>query len=424
MRPSRSCSSSGVRALWAVRVFRRYLCGQTLSGFGDSLMPVALVFAVLAQGAGAGAVGLVLLASRVPTILLALLGGAVGDRSDRRTIMLAADVSRCLLQASTAILLLSGHAPVWALAALQGGAGAASALFAPAAAGLIRAVTPAGLLMQANALLGLTRNTFGLTGLALSGALVTTVGPGPAFALDALTFAVSAGFLARLPRQPGSAVTRVPLWRAALLGVAEVRRCRWLWTSILYVAALNLLGVCPFLVLGPIIAQQQLGGAAAWTVIALGYAIGSIAGSSLILRWRPRHPLRTAFSAAFALSPFLYLLGTAAPLPALVAAATAAGAQASVFNVLHISTLQTHVPAHLVSRVTSVNMLGSLAAVPLGLALSGPLAQATSPGAVLTGAAILATVGTAAVLLVRQVRELEQPNAAPMAPTAAVSLSR
>ena len=69
-------------------------------------------------------------------------------------------------------------------------------------------------------------------------------------------------------------------------------------------------------------------------------------------------------------------------------------------------------------------MLGSLAAVPLGLALSGPLAQATSPGAVLTGAAILATVGTAAVLLVRQVRELEQPNAAPMAPTAAVSLSR
>lgn len=408
MRTLSSNGSSAVQALLAVPAFRNYLCGQTLSGFGDSLMPVALVFAVLAQGAGAGAVGLVLLASRAPAILLALLGGAVGDRADRRTVLLVADIARFLLQASTAALLITSHAPVWALASLQAGAGAASALFIPAAAGLTATSAPPGLLIQANALLNLTRNTVALAGLALSGALVGTVGPGPAFALDALTFGASAGFLARLPRQPARPCTGMPLWRAGLLGVSEVLRSRWLLTSITYAAALNVLGVCPFLVLGPVIAQQQLGGAPAWTAVTLAYATGSIAGSSVTLRWHPRHPLRTAFSGVFALSPFLYLLGTAAPLPAIVTAAAAAGTQASIFNTLHISTLQAHVPDHLVARVISVNTLGALAALPLGLALIGPIAQATSPRAVLTGAGLLTALATAIVLLVKQVRDLEQ----------------
>lgn len=403
-----TAGTGGARAVLQVRPFRRYLLGQTLSAFGDSLMPIALVFAVLGQGGGAAAVGVVLLASRIPSILVALLGGALGDRADRRTVMLRTDAARCLLQATTAALLLTGHSPLWALALLQGLAGTASALFTPAAAGLVRTLAPQQLLAQANALLGLTRNTVGLAGLAVAGALVATVGPGWAFALDAATFAASATFLARLPRLPPPARPGQALWRAALLGVREAGRRRWMWTSILYVAALNLLAVCPFLVLGPVIAQQELGGAAAWSAIALGYAAGSIGGSALVLRWDPAHPLRVAFLGAVGLSPFLYLLGAAAPVPVLVATAALAGAQAAVFNVLHSTTLQTHVPEHLVSRVASVNMLGSLVAVPLGLGFAGPLAQATSSRTVLTAAAVLAVLGTVAVLCVRDVRDLQR----------------
>jgi MFS family permease len=403
----------GVRVVLQVRPLRRYLLGQTLSGFGDSLMPIALVFAVLGQGGGAAAVGVVLLASRIPSILIALLSGALGDRADRRTVMLCTDAARCLLQATTAALLLTGHCPLWALVVLQGLAGTASALFTPAAAGLVRTLAPPMLLAQANALLGLTRNTVALAGLAIAGALVATVGPGWAFALDAATFATSAVFLTLLARLPSPARPGQALWRAALLGVQEVGRRRWLWTSIVYVAALNLLAICPFLVLGPVIAQQELGGAVEWSAIAFGYAAGSIGGSTLVLRWHPAHPLRAAFLGALALTPFLYLLGAAAPVPVLIVTATLAGTQAAVFNVLHNTTLQTHVPEHLVSRVASVNMLGSLAAVPLGLGLAGPLAQATSPRTVLTAAAVLAILGTITVLCIRDVRDLAEPASAP-----------
>jgi hypothetical protein len=97
-------------------------------------------------------------------------------------------------------------------------------------------------------------------------------------------FAASAVFLALLPRLPPPARPGQALWRAALLGVQEVGRRRWLWTSIVYVAALNLVAMCPFLVLGPLIAQQELGGAAAWSAIAFRYAAGSMRGSALVVR--------------------------------------------------------------------------------------------------------------------------------------------
>ena len=157
------------------------------------------------------------------------------------------------------------------------------------------------------------------------------------------------------------------------------------------------------------IAQQELGGATAWSAIAFGYA----AGSALVLRWHPAYPLRTAFLGALALTPFLYLLGAAAPVPVLIVTAALAGTQAAVFNVLHNTTLQTHVPEHRVSRIASVNMLGYLAAVPLGLGLAGPLAQATSPHTVLTAAAVLTILGTITVLCIRDVRDLAEPALAP-----------
>lgn len=195
-------------------------------------------------------------------------------------------------------------------------------------------------------------------------------------------------------------------------GVREALARRWLWTSVLYVAPLNLVAVCPFLVLGPVIADTALGGPQAWTATAVGYAGGGISGGAAALRWQPRHPLRAAFGAALALSPFLLLLGAAAPVPVLIVAAVLAGAQASLFNAFHGATLQTHVPEDVVSRIAAVNQFGALAAVPLGLAVAGPLAQATSARVVLTVGGCFAILGTLAVLLVPEVRDLtRQPPA-------------
>jgi MFS family permease len=178
--------------------FRCYLAGQTASGFGSSLSSVALAFGVLSLTRSASSLGLVLLASRAPVICLALIGGAVGDRWSRRRVMLATDGARTVLQAIAAGLLIGGHLDVWSLGALQAAAGMASAVYSPAADGLVANLAPAGQIGQANSLLGLSAGVAQISALGLAGVIVATVGPGVAFAIDSVTLAVSTISLAAL----------------------------------------------------------------------------------------------------------------------------------------------------------------------------------------------------------------------------------
>jgi MFS family permease len=92
------------------RDFRLLLTGQTLSNLGSALVPIALAFAVLDLTGSATDLGLVLLASRLPNLVLVLAGGVVADRLPRRWVMLASDAIRCLTQAATALLLVTGTA--------------------------------------------------------------------------------------------------------------------------------------------------------------------------------------------------------------------------------------------------------------------------------------------------------------------------
>jgi MFS family permease len=197
------------------RQFRLLYTGQTFSNLGSALVPIALAFAVLDLTGSATDLGLVLLASRLPQVLLVLAGGVVGDRLPRRRVMLASDLVRCATQATTAVLLATGTARLWQLLALQVAHGAAAAFFDLAATGLVPQTVSPGRLQRANALMGLSRSATGILGQIGAGVLVATVGPALALAVDAASFAVSAWSLALLRTTEQSASARKPAsWRS------------------------------------------------------------------------------------------------------------------------------------------------------------------------------------------------------------------
>jgi hypothetical protein len=72
--------------------FRRYFVGQATSLFGDSLVPLTIAFAAL-HVAGPDGLGVVLAANRVPIAVLVLFGGVLGDRWNRRLVMVAASLA-------------------------------------------------------------------------------------------------------------------------------------------------------------------------------------------------------------------------------------------------------------------------------------------------------------------------------------------
>ena len=98
------------------------------------------VFAILDNGGGATAVGLSFAAWTLAQVSMLAFGGVVGDRIPRRVVMIGSDVASTAVRTAMGVLLVSGHAHVWELIALQGCGGAAVAFYSPASYGLVREV--------------------------------------------------------------------------------------------------------------------------------------------------------------------------------------------------------------------------------------------------------------------------------------------
>ena len=125
-------------------------------------------------------------------------GGVVGDRMPRRVVMVGSDLASTAVRTAMGALLLSGHAQVWELIALQACGGAAVAFYSPASYGLVREVVPEDELQQANGLLAIARYAAFPLGAAIGGPIVAFVGSGAALLVDAGTYATSAFLLSRI----------------------------------------------------------------------------------------------------------------------------------------------------------------------------------------------------------------------------------
>ena len=121
------------------------------------------------------------------------------------------------------------------------------------------------------------------------------------------------------------------------------------------------------------------------------------------------------------MAPLLALLGMAAPLPLIIVAALVAGVGLELYGVFWETTLQEHIPEEKLSRVSSYDVLGSFALIPVGVAFMGPIAHWIGVENTLIGAAVvvvLATMTVIAVADVRNLRRVERPEPLPTRPSA------
>jgi MFS family permease len=387
------------------RPFRLLWLGQGVSAIGDALIAVALAFAVLSDLDGSATeLGVVFAAYTVSRVVFILAGGVWADRLPRRLVMLTADLVRVVTQGLTALVLLAGVAQLWQLVVAATIAGSAQAFFGPASTGFVPETVSPGRLQQANALMGLSRSASEVVGPALSGVIIATAGTGWAFALDSATFAVSAAFLLAI-RTPGRAVQseRQTFLRDLARGWREIVSRTWLWTSFIAFSLGNF-GIAAFVILGSLIARDELGGASDWGLIVTGGAIGGILAGAVALRYRPQRPLVPGF-ASLLLTP-LPLILLVRPFPALVLAVASALSWGSVafFNALWETVLQQQIPAEALSRVSSYDWMVSLVLMPIGFALAGPTADWLGVDATLWLAAALSGIPVLGVLALPSVR--------------------
>jgi predicted MFS family arabinose efflux permease len=315
------------------------------------------------------------------------------DRAARQRIRIVSDGARALLHGVLAALILTGGASVAEMVVIEALFGAARAFFQPAYSGLLPQTIPEGDAQEARALSSTTANLAILLGPALGTGLVLWLGAGEAFAFDAATFVVSALLLARVrPRLRGPEVIPGSVLHELRAGWREVASRPWVWATIAAFTGAVLCAYAQWYALAPTIARDVYGGASRFGVLESVAGGGAVVGALLGIRWRPARPmlvglLLTLFwplqSIAFAL---------ASPLAGVIVLAFLAGLGFSLFEVWWETALVRHIPPHALSRVSAYDWMGSLALLPVGFAIAGPLAAALGARAVLgvgAGAALV-----------------------------------
>jgi MFS family permease len=372
-----------------------------VSLIGDAAFVTALSWKTTTI-AGSGKLGLVLAVEGAGLLTTLLIGGALADRYERRRLMILSDVWRFAAVAALAGLDASGHLGLGALVILAGVVGLGDGFFYPAVGGIIPLVVDAPLLPSANSLMGVARWGGFVIGPPLAGFLYHGAGSAWVFAIDAVSFLISAALmlLAR-PRAVEVAAGESTLHEIRE-GARYVAKIPWLWVTITLFALVLMLQLAPLQVLLPKLVKDHFGrGVGAFGVLSAMVGVGTLSGTLLFGQLQPRRRRGVLTYGLFVVNS-LAIAGLALSPSFLLAAGLGLLRGVCIgFGVAAWETmLQELVPARLLGRVVSLDFFGSFGLMPVGLALWGALAGVAPPGALIAGGALV-SAGMIAVVLTR-----------------------
>jgi DHA3 family tetracycline resistance protein-like MFS transporter len=398
------------------RDFRLLWAGMTISLAGDGIFLVAMAWEAYSLWNAPAALSVLGIAMTVPTIVCLLLAGAVSDRTDRRRVLLAADIGRGCVVAAIAFLALTGRLTFWELAGLVALYGVGTAFFIPAFEAIVPQLVPRDQLAAANSLDQFVRPlALRLVGPALGGWLVAVVGAGGAFAVDAASFIASAVALLAIGsrRTPAEAAAQ-STFAAIGDGFRFVRSRVWLWGTLLSAAIAYLAFLGPTEALLPFVVKNELHGSAA--DLGLVFAAGGIGalGAAVVMgqRGQPRRDVTFMYLCWTVATMAVAGYGLARSTAQLMVACLVFNALEAAGTIVWATIKQRHVPSALLGRVSSLDWLVSTALLPLSFALTAPAAALVGARTTLLIASVIGSVVTLGALFLPGMRAIEpQPEA-------------
>ena len=359
----------------------RLLIGEFVSSIGDWLYLVALVVLVYRETEDPVLLGIVGAARLLPYVFLSIPAGIVGDRFDRRYVLLISDVARAGCMVALAVL-VSVDGPLWAIAAVAILAACFAPFFYPAFGALLPSlVRDEREFGPANSAWATLDNLAWVVGPGIAGLILLAGGIQAAFVINAVSFGVIAVMLLTLPK--AAATTSEPDPSTTLeagtedpVSTPSARRRRWFPREIdlSAVSGVLLLDMLTWFAFGGINILIVIlaidvfdGGDAATGFLSAATGVGGIIGAvaSGVLVLRPRlGPAILLGAAAFTAS--LVLLGVADSLLVAFVAITIASVGHLVLDVVRTTILQRVVPDAYRGRFTGVLMTSSGGAEALG----------------------------------------------------------
>jgi MFS family permease len=391
--------------------FRLYWSGALLSNIGTWMQTLAQSWLVYQLTGSAFLLGSVSFLQGLPSLFLALVGGVLADRVERRRLMLVTQVAQLLLAVLLAGLTLAGVVRVEQIMVIAFLSGLVNAINTPVRQGIISDLVPRSDLQNAIAVNSAQFQTSQLLGPAIAGVVVATIGAGWAFLLNALSFGavIVSLLLLRLPpwNPPAHKAT---MWSSAKEGLTFVFGHEVLGTLVLVAAVPALLGRPVQQSLLPVFAASVLHvGAPGLGLLMSANGAGALAGALLVASFgHARRRGLIQLSSLIAYGVALVLFAFSGRLGLSFALLFAGSACSMVFSSLNQTFLQSLAPDAMRGRVLSVLTLTTFGMIPLGSMLGGAAAeQIGARAAVAAGGAICALLALTVLLTRPRLRLLD-----------------
>ncbi|MFC4243069.1 MFS transporter [Gryllotalpicola reticulitermitis] len=384
--------------------YRLYATGQIVSTTAQGMQRIAQDWIVLQLSGNVADVGITVALQFAPMLVFGLYGGVIADRYPKRRILQLTQSVMALLAATMAVLIITGAIHVWMIWCIALVGGFATLVDNPARQSFVSEVVGPTLLRNALSLNSSTFQLGALIGPALGGVLLSAIGGGWSFGVNAIA---CLGTVFALSRMDGSKLLPAPpaprhkgQLREGLAYAA--RKDEILFTLIVLTSVALFIYTMPVLLTAFADHVYRVGSTGYGIFNAL-VALGALSGALLSTR-RVSISLRTVIGGAIALGIVQALAGLAPQLAVFGVLLVGAGLAQLLYFIASNSLVQMSTNIAIRGRVMGVFVLIQLGGQSIGGPVMGSIVDAYGPhvGMTISGAVPLATALVAGLVLIKR----------------------
>jgi MFS family permease len=395
-------------ALFSYRSYRNLWVSTVLTIIATRAFPIALAVTILDAGGSATALGLIMGARVLAGVLLAPVGGVWADRLSRRSVLIASDGIKAFV-GSIMIFFDPATISLWVLLAVVLIMGASDAFGRPAVAAIIPSILPDQLLPSGNVVRGIAMKGGEIAGPGIAGLIIVTFGTHVTYLTTCFFFLVGALLLLRVHENPReiSSTPKSSFITEVREGLRVVWYYKWI-TAMIIMATFQLMMVVGVeMVLLPVITKRDFGTAAVYATAAALFSLGGVISAIISIKSNTKRPgtVSVVVWGLFIFAPLVLAFPSSREL--IFLAYFLAGFSVGPWEAFWNTQVQREVPTEYQARVFSIDFMGTVGLLPLGMALAGPMANLVGERQLLIGVAIFHLVICAAVLLVPGVKAMK-----------------
>ena len=395
--------------LLSYRDYRNLWISNMFVTIGASAFPIALAVTVLDAGGSTTTLGLILASRVLSSVILAPVGGVWADRLPRKIVMIGADIYRALLMIAL-IFVSTPSVPAWGLAALVFAMGAGEAFGFPASGAILPSILPPEKLPAGNVLRSIGVRIAQVVGPGIGGFSVAVIGGRMTFAITAAFFFAGTFLLTKIDERPREPSEIKPSFVTDLHeGLKTVWHTPWVAACIAMSSLQLMVVLASENVLLPVITRREFHTNTVFAAAAAMFSIGGSVSALVAMRVRAKHPglVAVLIWGFFALAPLVLAFPSSKAV--IIIGYLIAGISIGPWEAYWTSAIQREIPQELQGRVFSVDYMGSVGLMPLGMALVGPVTRIFGERQFLLASVGFHLLVCALVLLVPGVKDLRTP---------------